>query len=198
MIAFPHFLLYAESGRQPLRGDWRFVIESIDGAACIEAADFEPELTGERLELLTVVRGLEALDEPARVTLLTPSRYVTRGLTFGLDDWRSNGWTWEAFGRLAPVKNSDLWQRIDHARQFHQVECRQWRFDEAHLAVGGDEAAPVGSLAEAVERSNASWSNRGLRRALLQYRRRTAERLDAMRLGLAQLGAGLAPSPWLG
>lgn len=200
MIALPHFLLYAESGRQHERGDWHFVLEPIDGGDCVEAFDYEPQLSGERLELLTVVRGLEALDSPARVTVLTPSRYVTRGLTLGLDEWRASGWTWEAFGRMTPVKNADLWQRVDQAQKYHQLECRRWRFDAAHLstplesisAETDDRAAlPTGPAA-------ASRSGRSLRRALLEYRRRTGERIDAIRLSLAQLGTGLSPSPWLG
>src|SRR5690606_23293920 len=85
---------------------------------------------GERLELLAVVRGLEALDGPARVTLVTKSRYVSRGLRFGMTEWRANDWQWERFGRVVPVKDHDLWQRIDRALLFHQVECQAWQFEE--------------------------------------------------------------------
>lgn len=204
MIALPHFLLYAESGRQQLCGDWHFVLEPLDGGDSIEAFDYEPSLAGERLELLTVVRGLEALDAPSRVTVLTPSRYVTRGLTYGLDEWRANGWTWEAFGRMAPVKNADLWQRVDQAQKYHRLECRRWRFDAAHVDNPAVlESRPVESNPVAAAVPNAACesttpSNRSLRRALLEYRRRTGERIDAMRLSLAQLGTGLMPSPWLG
>ena len=59
--------------------------------------------------------GWRPLPEPARVTLVTPSRYVNRGLTQGLPAWRTNGWQWEHFGDMVPVKNRDLWQRIDRA-----------------------------------------------------------------------------------
>ena len=97
----------------------------------LEAADDEPESDPARLELLAVVRGLEALDQPSRVTLVTPSRYVTRGLRFGLDEWRENGWQWERFGEMQRVKNCDLWQRIDRAMRYHRIDCRDWRFDMA-------------------------------------------------------------------
>jgi ribonuclease HI len=131
----PHFLLYSASAPadpdgQP--GDWRFVLESIDGSSKIEIVDTEPEVRGERLELLAVVRGLEAIDEPARVTLVTPSRYVSRGISYGLNDWRENGWHWERHGEMVPVKDRDLWQRVDRALEFHRVECRQWRLDAPH------------------------------------------------------------------
>lgn len=129
-IATPHFLLFSESRRGPEHSRWRFVLEALDGTDKLEASDIESDTHGERLELLAVVRGLEALPQPSRVTLVTPSRYVDRGLTDGLPEWRSNNWQWEHFGEMAPVKNRDLWQRIDRALEYHQVECRLRRVDE--------------------------------------------------------------------
>jgi ribonuclease HI len=119
----------AESDRRG--GWWHFLLESLDGRLRLEAGDFEPNLRGERLELLAVVRGLEALDQPSHVTLVTPSRYVQRGLRYGLHPWRENHWRWERFGELTPVKNADLWQRVDRAMEFHRLECRVWRLDAA-------------------------------------------------------------------
>jgi len=113
-------------------GCWRFVLRAIDGSDHLEAEDVEPDIQGERLELLAVVRGLEALDQPSRVTLLTPSKYVREGVRFGLAEWRRNGWRWEFFGQMVPVKNCDLWQRVDLALRFHQVECRTYRVDPPH------------------------------------------------------------------
>lgn len=133
----PHYLLFSEShlpnskDSSP-RGRWRFVLEALDGSSKLEVEEKEPNISGERLELLAVVRGLEALDQPSRVTLVTPSRYVCRGFRHGLDEWRETGWQWERFGQMAPIKNCDLWQRIDKALEFHQVECRTWRFDQQH------------------------------------------------------------------
>ena len=101
----------------------------MDGRTRFEAADEEVESEEGRLALLAVVRGLEALEQPSRVTVVTPSRYVSRGFLFGLEEWRENGWRWERFGEMTAIKNRDLWQRIDRAMQYHQVECRVWRFD---------------------------------------------------------------------
>lgn len=130
----PHFLLFSESKPKEQKekdptGQWRFVLEAVDGSSKMEAADKESRVSGERLDLLAVVRGLEALDQPSRVTLVTPSRYVSRGFRHGLQEWRENDFQWESFGQMTPVKNGDLWQRIDRALDFHQVECRTWRFD---------------------------------------------------------------------
>jgi ribonuclease HI len=135
-VAAPHFLLFSEARRNRVArgpaGQWRFVLEALDGSDKIEVADEEPEAEGERLELLAVVRGLEALDQPSRVTLVTSSRYVSRGLRFGLTEWRENEWQWERFGQMTPIKNGDLWQRVDQALGFHKVDCRTWRFDQPH------------------------------------------------------------------
>ncbi len=87
--AAPHYLLFSESCRKDARGQWRFVLQPVEGGDQFEAADAEPEARGERLELLAVVRGLEALEQPSRVTLVTPSKYVQRGLTYGLAEWRA-------------------------------------------------------------------------------------------------------------
>ena len=78
----------------------------------------------ERLALLSVVRGLEALEQPSQVTLVTTSRYVSRGLRYGLNTWRDSDYTWERFGEQRPVRNSDLWRRVDTALQFHGIKCR--------------------------------------------------------------------------
>ena len=120
----PHYLLFSESttgsssnARSQAGGPtgrWRIVLEAVDGSSKLEASDDE-ELPAERLELLAVVRGLEAIPQPARVTLVTASHYVSRGLRFGLNEWRENGWQWERFGELSSVTNADLWQRLDRA-----------------------------------------------------------------------------------
>ena len=126
----PHFLLFSDSNTpadQPREenGQWRFVLEAADGSSKLEATDEEP-MSLNRLQLLGVVRGLEALDQPSRVTLITPSRYVARGIRFGINQWRDNNWQWERFGQLEPVKNRDLWKRVDQAMSYHRVECRSW------------------------------------------------------------------------
>jgi len=63
------------------------------------------------------------------VTLVTKSRYVSRGMKRGLADWRANSWHWERFGRVVPVRDHDLWRRVDRALHFHQVDCRLWQFE---------------------------------------------------------------------
>ncbi len=135
----PHYLLFSESSETAEPGRWRFVLQSADGPTRLVADDIDPVARGDRLELLTVVRGLEALEQPSRVTLLTPNSYVCEGIRWGVRQWRENGWRWEYFGHMVPVKNLDLWQRLDRAMQYHHVDCRNWRIDPAHLAMGRTE-----------------------------------------------------------
>jgi ribonuclease HI len=128
----PRYLLFSQLEDETKPGHWRFVLRAADGSHRLEASDVEPEVRGERLELLTVARGLEALDRPARVTLVTSSAYVSEGIRRSLSEWRKNGWRWERFGLMVPVKNLDLWQRIDRAMRYHEVDCRTYRFDPPH------------------------------------------------------------------
>ncbi len=136
MVAQPHYLLFCDTHlsessnverSQQSRatvGRWHFVLEQLDGSERLEAADSEYSVNRERLALLSVVRGLEALEQPSQVTLVTTSRYVSRGLRYGLSSWREADYKWERFGERKPVRNSDLWRRVDVAMQYHGVKCR--------------------------------------------------------------------------
>lgn len=128
----PHYLLFTEAkyvSHPSPSGRWRFVLEQIGTAARFEESDTESGIRGERLQLLSVVRGLEALDQQSQVTLITSSKYVGRGIRRGISQWRKNNWQWEKFGTLTLIKNHDLWRRIDSAMAIHQINCRIWQFD---------------------------------------------------------------------
>ncbi len=133
----PHYLLFCDgnvstngenAGSQ--RGRWRFVLENLLSGERIEATDQEVACAPDRSALVAVLRGLEALEQPSRVTLVTTSRYVTRGLQYGLTEWRDNDYSWEHFGAVQPIRNADIWKRIDRALAYHQVQCR-WMAQEA-------------------------------------------------------------------
>jgi ribonuclease HI len=107
---------------------WRFVLQSVGSEDQFSAGDLESETRTSRLELLAVVRGLESLDQPSRVTLVTRSRYVTRGIRRELAGWRDRKWRWERFERYVPIRDHDLWRRVDRALEFHDVTCVTWPF----------------------------------------------------------------------
>jgi ribonuclease HI len=190
-VATPHYLLFSESSRHNEQHQWRFVLQTVDGAEQFEASDDEPLAQGERLELLAVVRGLEALEQPSRVTLVTPSKYVNRGLSYGLDEWRANGWQWEHYGEMVPVKNRDLWQRVDRALRFHKLECRTWRFDLPHT---GDEHRRA-SPATSPRSRRPSWLA-AMSRTAASFARSCGELFRAARNWPSPGTARLLPLPW--
>ena len=128
-VPAPHYLLFSSARHtrpphEPAAGQWQFVLEAVDGSSKLEASDVESEISRDRLELWALVRGLEALDQASRVTIITASRYIQRSLKRRLAAWFENGWQWERFGQLVPVQNADLWRRVHRALRFHQVQCR--------------------------------------------------------------------------
>lgn len=222
-VPAPHFFLFSEANKEDKQGYWSFVLRAADGSATYEAADCEPQTHGERLDLLAVVRGLEALDQPSRVTLVTPSRYVNRGIAYGLDEWGRNGWTWESFGQMVPVKNRDLWQRLDRALKIHRIEAPIFRADPAHVAPHAPKrpaAAPPRQVRRPVSRASnkpqqapepvgpaatpaarLGWSIAGVRKrgrwAVAFCGRWLRRRTERWRLALSQLGTSLLPAPWI-
>jgi ribonuclease HI len=145
----PHYLLFCDGilpaqgeGAGAQRGKWRFVLEDLVSGEKVEATDQEVGCAPDRAALVAVLRGLEALEQPSRVTLVTTNRYVTRGLQYGLTEWRDNDYSWEHFGAVQPIRNADIWKRIDRALAFHQVQCR-WMAQEAGHDAGSESESNV-------------------------------------------------------
>lgn len=82
--------------------------------------------TNNRMELLAAIVGLEALKTPCKVTLTTDSQYVRKGITEWINNWKKRDWR---TADKKPVKNKDLWQKLDKAVQPHQV---QWNWVKGH------------------------------------------------------------------
>ena len=91
--------------------------------------------TNNRMELLAVIEALGSLKRRCTVTLYTDSAYVKNGITAWIHNWKARGWR-TADGK--PVKNIDLWQRLDAARAQHQVD---WRWVRGHAGDPGNEKA---------------------------------------------------------
>lgn len=117
------YLLVCEATAPSLsEGTWRFSLESSDGQPVFEAGDTDlGDLN--RLTLLAAVRGLESIDGPSSVTLLSHNRYLVRSLSDSLPRWRENNFVWEHFGRRIDVQHADLWRRVDRALSIHRVEA---------------------------------------------------------------------------
>ncbi len=95
----------------------------------------EKETTNNRMELLAVIRALEALTRPCQVRLHTDSQYVQKGISEWIHGWKRNGWRTSS---KQPVKNADLWQRLDELAAGHAIE---WRWVKGHAGHDGNERA---------------------------------------------------------
>jgi ribonuclease HI len=95
----------------------------------------ERETTNNRMELTAAIMALETLKRPCEVALFTDSRYLRDGITQWLANWKRRGW--RTAGRK-PVKNTELWQRLDAAASRHRVS---WHWVEAHSGHEGNERA---------------------------------------------------------
>ena len=108
----------------PGPGGWGAILISGDHER--ELCGGEPATTNNRMELMAAIQALEALKKPCRVELHTDSQYLRTGITEWLAGWKARGWRTAA---KAPVKNEDLWKRLDVARSHHQVD---WRWVKGH------------------------------------------------------------------
>jgi ribonuclease HI len=95
----------------------------------------EAETTNNRMELMAAIKGLETLTRSCRVELYTDSKYVLDGVTRWMPDWKKRGWKTAA---KKPVKNVELWQRLDTATNSHQIK---WHWVKGHSGDEGNEVA---------------------------------------------------------
>jgi ribonuclease HI len=100
-----------------------------------ELSGGEPATTNNRMELMAAIRGLEALKRPCKVRLYTDSNYLREGVTKWIHGWKKNGWR---TADKKPVKNVDLWQRLDAARTPHGVD---WIWVKGHSGHSENERA---------------------------------------------------------
>ena len=108
----------------PGPGGWAAVILSEKGQE--EIFGGEKLTTNNRMELLAPIEALNSLNEPCNVELTTDSQYVKNGINQWIHNWRKNGWR---TADKKPVKNADLWKRLDEAVKKHQVN---WHWVKGH------------------------------------------------------------------
>jgi ribonuclease HI len=95
----------------------------------------EPHTTNNRMELMAAIVALETLKRPCHVELYTDSQYVRNGITAWIGGWKARGWR---TAQNDPVKNADLWQRLDEAQRRHKVS---WHWVRGHTGDAGNERA---------------------------------------------------------
>ena len=117
----------------PGPGGWGAVLRF--GGHERELRGSEENTTNNRMELLAAISALEAMTEPCEVILTTDSTYVKDGITRWIRNWKANGWKTAA---KKPVKNKDLWERLDAECLRHQVD---WRWVKGHAGHPENERA---------------------------------------------------------
>ncbi|WP_424967005.1 MULTISPECIES: ribonuclease HI [unclassified Dinoroseobacter] len=122
----------------PGPGGWGALLIARDGDAVVKERTLkggEAHTTNNRMELLAAINALEALERPAQLTVVTDSAYVKGGVTGWIHGWKRNGWKTST---KKPVKNEDLWRRLDEAQARHDV---QWEWVKGHAGHPENERA---------------------------------------------------------
>ncbi len=128
-----HIYTDGACSHNPGPGGWGVIL--ISGAHRKELSGSEALTTNNRMELTAAIAALEALKRPARVELHTDSEYVRNGISQWLEGWKRKGWRTAS---NEPVKNVDLWQRLDAAQARHRV---RWHWIKGHAGHAENERA---------------------------------------------------------
>jgi len=117
----------------PGPGGWGALLRM--GTAEKELCGGEPHTTNNRMELLAVIRALEALKRPVQARIHTDSRYVQQGISQWIQKWKINGWK---TADKKPVKNDDLWRELDRLVGRHKID---WIWVKGHAGIADNERA---------------------------------------------------------
>ncbi|MGD0901237.1 MAG: ribonuclease HI, partial [Thermoguttaceae bacterium] len=116
----------------PGPGGWAFLLRHGASGKELSLSGGERETTNNRMEMMAVIRGLEALRRATRVEVLSDSVYVGKGFSEWLPKWKANGWRRREGSQLKPIKNEDLWRRLDALLGRHQVRFTHVRGHAGH------------------------------------------------------------------
>lgn len=136
----PDLIAYTDGAcsGNPGPGGWGVLMRAMaDGAVVKERclSGGEPLTTNNRMELLAAIHALETLARASKITIVTDSQYVKNGVTGWMPGWKRNGWKTSA---KKPVKNVELWQRLDEAQARHEVI---WEWVKGHAGHPENERA---------------------------------------------------------
>ena len=122
----------------PGPGGWGVLLRATKGADIVKERTLNggaSETTNNQMELLAAISALEALEKPSNITVVTDSAYVKNGVTGWIFGWKKNGWR---TSNKKPVKNVELWQRLDQAAAQHTVT---WEWVKGHAGHPENERA---------------------------------------------------------
>jgi ribonuclease HI len=122
----------------PGPGGWGALLQAVEGDKTVKERSLSggaADTTNNRMELMAAISALEALERPSTLTVVTDSNYVKGGVTGWIFGWKKNGWRTAS---RKPVKNVDLWQRLDEAQARHTVT---WKWVKGHAGHAQNERA---------------------------------------------------------
>ena len=136
----PHIFAYTDGAcsGNPGPGGWGALLIARDGGTEVKRRELkggEKPTTNNRMELLAAINALESLSRPSAITMVTDSQYVKNGVESWIHGWKRNGWKTSA---KKPVKNDDLWKRLDAAQAQHDVK---WTWVKGHAGHPENERA---------------------------------------------------------
>ncbi len=120
----PEIHLFTDGGcsGNPGPGGWAYLLRHLPSGKELEDSGGERLTTNNRMELTAVVKGLESLKRPCHVELFTDSVYVGKGISEWMAGWKKRGWMRKEGKQLKPIKNVELWQRLDELLVTHRLQ----------------------------------------------------------------------------
>jgi ribonuclease HI len=133
--SLPHVVIYTDGGASPNPGPGGWADTLSSQGVNKEPKGGERDTTNNRMELMAAISALEALKKPCRIDLHTDSQYLRNGIMSWIGKWKRNGWK---TADKSPVKNVDLWERLDAALGQHQIS---WHWVKGHAGHDMNERA---------------------------------------------------------
>ena len=170
-----HVLIHTDGACEgnPGPGGWAAILQHGDRTK--ELAGGEPATTNNRMELQAAIAAFSALKQPCRVTLFTDSEYLRDGITSWITRWKARGW--RTIDRK-PVKNDDLWRKLDELASRHQV---QWQWLKGHAGHPLNERCDLLACAQ-IARIRREFTPAQLAARLAEFERQRSPEKDQTRL----------------
>ena len=140
LLRMPDLFAYTDGAcsGNPGPGGWGVLLQAMDGKTIVKERELcggAADTTNNRMELLAAINALEALERASELTIITDSAYVKNGITTWLQGWKRKGWKTAS---KKPVKNVDLWKRLEDAQARHSVT---WEWVKGHAGHPENEKA---------------------------------------------------------
>jgi len=130
----PEVILYTDGAcsGNPGPGGWAFILHHVPSSRRLEGFGSAALTTNNRMELMAVIEGLRRLKRATRVHVVTDSSYVQRGITEWIHSWKARDWRRKTSSGSEPVKNQELWQRLDNLASKHRATFELVRGHSGH------------------------------------------------------------------